>query len=603
MAPCGSPTDRSVPLKNPLAVMLPNLFQLRVHLTRHARAYQVGYLCILANNAFSLAIPQVMRSGVNHLQAGGFTGMARYGVAMVALAAAGGVFLYLMRRILIGTSRQVEYELRRDFFGHLQTLPLSFFQRQRTGDLMARASNDINAVRDCLGPGIMYGMNTVTTVVASVFLMVRIDPLLTLATLIPLPLLALLVRYFSGEMHRRARAVQDHYGVLSSGLQENLAGIRVVQSYVQERHERSHFDILSGEYMRLGFRLIRYRSLFFSTMGSLIGLLTLILLWLGGVRVIQGTIRLGDFVAFMGYLGMLTWPFIALGWILAMFQRGEAAMSRLLEIRREVTDIVEPASPVIEPPIAGSIRFAGVRFRYTPDGPEVLRGIDVAIPAGSTVAIVGRTGSGKSTLVSLVPRLFDPTGGVITIDGVDARDRDLQALRAAIAVVPQESFLFSDTLRANLLVGNPDATDEELHRATALAMLTSDLEGFPRGLDTIVGERGITLSGGQRQRVALARALLADPLVLILDDAFASVDKITEAGLLDALRAYRKGRTTLMIAHRISTVRDADRILVLKDGIVAESGDHATLLAQGGIYADMERRQRLAEEIEHAPVA
>ncbi len=590
------------PLRNPLAAMLPNLYELRVYLRRHARAFWIGYLCILANNAFTLAIPQVMGAGVNHLRSGASGGMARYALAMVALAAGGGVFLFLMRRILIGTSREIEYEVRRDFFGHLQTLSLSFFQKQRTGDLMARASNDVNAVRDCMGPGIMYGMNTVTTVVASIFLMVRIDPILTLATLLPLPLLAFLVRYFSSEMHRRARAVQDQYGVLSSGLQENLSGIRVVQSYVQEKQEELHFDGLGREYMRLGLRLIRYRSLFFSTMGSLVGLLMLILLWIGGLRVIHGTIQLGDFVAFMGYLGILTWPFIALGWVLAMYQRGEAAMARLLEIRREVSDIASPAEPVIVPAMTGVIRFDGVRFRYSPDGPEVLCGIDEMISAGTTVAIVGRTGSGKSTLISLIPRLFDPTEGAVLLDGIDARRRDLAALRSAVAVVPQESFLFSETLRDNLRVGNPNATEEDLKRVVGLAGLAFDLESFPRGLDTIVGERGITLSGGQRQRVALARALLADPLILILDDAFSSVDKITEAALLDALREYRKGRTTLLIAHRISTVRDADRILVMKDGAVAESGAHAELLAQGGLYAAMERRQRLAEEIEHAPV-
>ena len=277
-----TPGSECASLRNPFAVLLPNLYELRGYIARHAASYRIGYLCILANNAFSLAIPQVMRAGVNRLQAGG-GGMARYGLTMVALAAGGGLFLYFMRRILIGTSRQVEYEIRRDFFGHLQTLPLSFFQRQKTGDLMARASNDINAVRDCTGPGVMYGMNTVTTVVASIVLMVRIDPVLTAATLVPLPLLALLVRHFSGEMHRRARAVQDQYGVLSSGLQENIAGIRVVQAYVQEKREEEHFDGLGREYMRLGFRLIRYRSLFFSTMGSLIALLTLILLWLGGM--------------------------------------------------------------------------------------------------------------------------------------------------------------------------------------------------------------------------------------------------------------------------------------------------------------------------------
>lgn len=583
--------------------ILPNLSELAPAMRRHRRALWIGYACTVATSGFSLAIPMVLRSGIHHLESGAPGGMARYGIGLVGLAVASGIFLYFMRLILIGASRRIEYELRNDFFRHLQTLPLSFFNAQRTGDLMARATNDLNAVRDVVGPGVMYGMNTVTVVVASVVLMARLDPLLTIAALLPLPLLAFLVRKFAGEMHRRSRAVQDHYGVLSSALQENIAGIRVVQAFAQEAFEEEHFDGLSRIYMDLGFRLIRYRALFFSTMGSLVGLLMLILLWAGGMRVISGAIGLGEFVAFMGYLGMLTWPFIALGWVLSLIQRGEAAMARMLEVRRLPPEIASPLSPVDEPAIRGTLQFAGVRFRFSPGAPEVLRGIEETIEAGTTVAIVGRTGSGKSTLISLIPRLLDATDGEVRLDGVDVRRRSLGRLRAAIGAVPQESFLFSDTLRANLLVGNPDATEEELRSAVKLARLERDLEEFPEGLDTRVGERGITVSGGQRQRIAFARALLADPMILLLDDAFSSLDKITESELLAGLRSYRKGRTTILIAHRISTVRDADRILVLHEGIVAEAGSHDELVARGGIYAAMERRQRLAEEIEDASAA
>ncbi len=602
-----------LPPRNPLAALTPNLYALRPYLAPHASAYLVGYLCILATNAFGLAIPWVMRSAVNRLQNGGTEGMLHYVLLLIALAAGSGIFLYLMRRILIGVSRQIEYTIRGEFVDHMQKLSLSFFNRQRTGDLMARASNDLNAVRDVLGPGIMYGLNTLTTVVASLFLMIRLDLPLTLFTLIPFPIMSLLIRNFSIEMHRRSRAVQDQYGALSSTLQEDLAGIRVVQAFVQEPFEEEHFDGQSRHYLHLGMRLARYRALFMAAMSAMIGVLMLVLLWVGGIRVIRHSIGLGEFVAFIGYLGILTWPFIALGWTLSMIQRGEAAMARILEVWRLSPEIVDPASTgALDPasnaslkpvPILGEIRFEGVRFRYDTgnEDRDVIAGIDEVIGAGSNVAIVGRTGSGKTTLVSLIPRLYDPTAGVVRIDGRDVREIPFENLRGAIAVVPQESFLFSDTLRANLLFGRAEADDAELMRSLELARFLRDLEGFPNGLDTVVGERGLTLSGGQRQRIAFARAILRDPAILILDDAFSSVDKITESELLDSFRTARRGRTTISIAHRISTVREADRILVLQDGIVAESGTHADLLRRGRIYAAMERRQRIAEEIEHAP--
>ena len=399
---------------------------------------------------------------------------------------------------------------------------------------------------------------------------------------------------------RKSRFALSELAIL---IDPQLGELRGVQHHVQEPFEEQSFEAEARTYRTLGFRLIRFRALFFATMGSLVGLLMLVLLWAGGLRVIGQQIALGDFVAFLAYLGILTWPFIALGWVLSIVQRGEAAMARMREIQELLPEIRSPERPRRQPPIReGAVRFDQVRFRYRPDGPEVLRGIDLSIAPGATVAIVGRTGSGKSTLVSLIPRLFDPTGGGVLLDGVDVRERPLEELRAAVAVVPQDSFLFSDTLRANLLLGSPDAGEDRILEALRISQLEDDLGRLPDGLETRIGERGITLSGGQRQRVALARALLTDPKVLILDDAFSSLDKITEAELTGALGPARRDRTTILIAHRISTVRDADRIVVLKEGVVAESGTHEELLRAGGIYAGMEREQRLAEEIERAPV-
>ncbi len=585
--------------RSPLATLLPHLSRLLPTLARHRRAYLIGYLCLLGTSGFSLAIPLVLRAGVDRLESGATEGTIVYAIWLVGLAATGGIFRFLMRMILIGTSRRVEYELRNDFFAQLQRLSLSYFHKQKTGDLMARASNDLNAVRDVVGPGIMYGMNTVTVILASLVLMIRLDPWLTLLTLIPLPMLAFLVRWFASEMHRRSRIVQDQYGALSSALQENISGIRIIQSYVQEPYEQTHFEGLNQAYMDSGIRLIRYRALFFATMGGFVGLLLLLLLWIGGQRVISGMIGLGDFVAFLAYLGILTWPFIAFGWVLSMIQRGEAAMARMQEVWTATPDIVDAIDPMDAPePARGEIRFERVCFRYEPDRPSVLRGIEEEFQAGTTVAIVGRTGSGKTTLVNLIPRLYDPNEGTIYLDSIDLRRYSLSRLRSIVAIVPQESFLFSDTLRANLLFGDPSASEERIAEVVRIAHLEPDLDQFPDRLETRVGERGITLSGGQRQRVALARALLADPTVLILDDAFSSLDKITETALLESLLSQRKARTTLLIAQRISTVRHADRILVLQAGAVSEAGTHDELLDAGGLYAEMEEAQRLTEEIE-----
>ncbi len=621
----------------------PHLGNLRPYLRRYRRKIALGYACVLLQSGSALIIPWLLKRGVDGIQRGASPSyLLQTAAAILAASAFSGVFLFLKRWVLIGASRLVEYDLRQDFFVHLQRLSLSFYGRQRTGDLMARASNDLNAVRDVIGPGLMYGMTTLTTVVVSLVLMLRIDPVLAAATLVPFPLMAVVVSRFAQEVHRRAVKVQDQYGVLSNVAQENIAGIRVVQGYCQEAAEREHFAHANRTYMNRSLDLIRFRALFQGSIAFLLGGGALLLLWLGGIRVIRGGVTLGELVAFTAYFAQLTWPFIAVGWVISLVQRGEAAMQRIQRIRDEVPEI-RGGSRSLPRPVRGEITFEGVSFRYG-TGSEVLRAIDLVVPAGTFLAITGRTGAGKSSLINLLPRLYDPSSGRVLLDGIDVRTLDLRALREAIGVVPQEPFLFSDTLAENIRFGRAGASMEEVLHATRLAGLEGDLAAFRHGIETRVGERGGTLSGGQRQRAALARALLKDPPVLILDDPLSSVDKSTEEELLSAIRRVAAGRTVILVAHRVSTMRAADRIVVLDTaprrvgairrdlrgdgresrpaeaappgrgasqgdtapagpgGRIVESGTHDDLIAAGGLYAELARRQALAEEMEESDV-
>ena len=592
----------------------------------------LGYLWIVAHSALALAVPWILKQAIDDLTQGRGDRIVMRAGLIIAASAGSGFFLYLMRWAIIGVSRKVEYDLRRDFFSHMVDLSVPFYLRSRTGDLMARATNDLGAVRDVLGPGLMYGLNTSTTVLLSIVLMVQLDLVLAFAALLPVPLLAYFVSRFAHETHRRSTLVQDQYGELSNVAQENLAGIRVVQGYVQEEAESGHFEVMSRDYFERNMSLVKLRSAFTSTVALLTGMGTLILLWLGGARVIQGHLSIGSLVAFMSYLSLLTWPFISIGWVISSVQRGEAAMKRMLEVWRQKPEIVGGSRPA--PSVPTRLVFERVSFAYpseselfggadgssqtraassSPDssgdgsgspigspgsaGPAVMRDIGLEIEGGTTVAIVGRTASGKSTLVQLLPRLYDITAGRITLDGVDLRDYDLATLRSRIAMVPQDSFLFSDTLANNLRFGRDDATPEEIDAVLELVAIKDEVDSFPRGIETRVGERGITLSGGQRQRMALARALLKNPPILILDDALSAVDKSTEERLLRTIRRVREGRTLILIAHRISTVRQADQIVVLHEGGIAERGTHEELIAADGIYADMARRQALEEAL------
>lgn len=567
------------------------------YLRRYPKKLVLGIASIAVASAIGLAGPLLVGRAVDALRDQVNPAvLLRYGLLLVALVLAQGIFSFAQRMILVGLSRDVELDLRNEYFGHLEALPLSFYQRSYTGDLMARATNDLQAVRMLCGPAIMYSANTVFTATGALIFMSAIDGRLTLLAVCTMPLVAVATKLFGARIHALFEAVQAQFSALSTRVQENLAGVRVVRAYNQEEPEEASFAALNREYVERNRRLIRWTSAFHPLLQGLIGLGFVAVLWYGGLLVTRRAITVGEFVSFNFFLGKLVWPMIAIGWVINLAQRGSASLGRMLEVMRTPVEIRDEPPLVVPERIVGRLEFSALTFRHG-DGAPVLRGIDVEVPAGATVALVGRTGAGKSTLLSLVPRLFDPPPGSVALDGVDVRRLPLATLRAAIAAVPQETFLFSATMRENIAFGRPGASEAEVARAAELAGLASDLADLPRGLDTVVGERGITLSGGQKQRVALARALLREPRILLLDDCLSAVDTHTEEEILRNLRTVFHGRTVLLVSHRISTVQDADLILVLDRGRIAERGTHTQLVAHEGIYADLARRQQLEEEL------
>ncbi len=564
----------------------------------------IGLILVVLSNLSTVAGPYVLKIAIDALQQELNAELTvRYAVLLFAIALLGAVGRYWMRELMNGVSRRMETDIRNALFDHVLRLPPQFFDKWRTGDLMSRATNDIQAVRMVAGPAIMYAVNTATIAVLALALMIWIDPRLTLIAMIPMAVLPPAVFMFGKRIHHRFERIQAQFSELSNFAQENLAGARIVKAYAREHSQTRMFERLNREYKSRNLALARVWGLFHPTLGFFAGVGAVIVLWFGGSQVVQGTITLGDFVAFSFYLTLLMWPMIALGWVTNLFQRGSASMGRLNELFEISPDIRDPESPVALGEVRGGIEFEAVSFRYPGTERDVLSEISFRIEPGQTVAIVGATASGKSTLVRLIPRLYDATAGVIRVDGLDVRDVEVAALRDSIAVVPQEPFLFSMRLRRNieLRYGPDDAGDpiaEDLARALDVSQLEKTLAVLPDGIDTRLGERGINLSGGQKQRATLARAVYRDPPILILDDALSAVDSETETAILRALREYMTGRTSIIVSHRVSAVRTADLILVLDDGHIVEQGVHDSLISADGTYARLLRRQLVAEELE-----
>ncbi len=581
----------------------------------YRRVLAWGLALVVAANGFTLASPYVLKLAVDGLAGAGGAAAANaardaglFALLIVAMALAGGAARYGMREIMNGVSRRIEVDLRNDFFRHLLRLDAGFYGRMRTGDLMSRATNDTLAVRQATGPAVMYSANTIVNFAFGLALMVLIDPGLTLAVMAPLALLPPAAVWFGRAIHRRFEDIQEHFGTLSTMVQENMSGVRIVRAYGQERGQAREFDALNREYLRRNMRLAYAAGGFHPALGFLSGCATVALLWHGGGLVVAGAITTGDFVAFFWLLAMLAWPMITLGWVVNIFQRGAASMERLNRIFAVRPRIAAPAAPRPAPSGPSEIEFRDVTFRYPDADRSALEDVSFTAPPGCTVAVVGPTGAGKSTLVSLVARVWDPASGAVLLDGHPLRDYDPADVRARIGFAPQDNVLFSDRLGRNIALGLSRSTDdgaglERVRAATAAAHLDEAVRGFPAGYETMLGERGINLSGGQKQRATLARALAIDPSVLILDDVLSAVDTETESRILKGLQRELRNRTAFVISHRVTAVRDADLILVLGEGRIVERGRHDDLLALGGAYASLLRRQLLEQDLSLAGAA
>jgi len=582
------------------------LLRLLPYLAKYRSTLVLGVLTVVMSNLFTVAQPRIIGGAVDALKTGleshqlDAAMLAGYAGLVVGFSLAAGFFTFLTRQTIIVVSRHTEYDLRNDFLRHIQKLPLSFFQSTPTGDLMAHATNDIGAVRNCLGPGIMYPADTLMTFTMVLGVMLYTDWELTLLAMTPLPFVSFAVYRLGKLVHQKFEERQEKYSELTTRAQENLSGIRVVKAYVREAFETSRFRELSWDYLKKNLVLAQVQSIMWPLMFLLVGFSLILTLYFGGVRVINGEMTIGTLTAFFGYLTMLIWPMIAFGWVINILQQGAASMGRLVKILDTVPDIrdTEVTDTTISS-LQGAIEFRNVTFTHKGAQRPTLRNISLRIPAGMTVAIVGYTGAGKSTLVNLIARLYDVTEGTLLIDGVDIHRIPLRVLRSHIGYVPQETFLFSESIAGNIRYGTDDESEERLLAAADVAQIARDVADFPRGYQTMLGERGITLSGGQKQRTSLARAVGREPRILILDDALSAVDTYTEEEILKRLRTVMRDRTSVIISHRISTVKDADRIIVLHDGAIAEEGSHEELVAQGGIYAELYRKQLLEEELEH----
>jgi ATP-binding cassette subfamily B protein len=576
-----------------------NLKPLYPYLWKYKYTLVAGALTVVLTQGIWVLFPKVLQWATDGL----ITHISRrqlavYCLLMLAIAASKGVFQFLTRWLVIGVSREIEFDLRNDLFRHLEGLSYSYYQKTRTGDIMARTTNDLNAVRMLLGPAIMYSANTLVFTAAALFFMWRTSHRVTLYAVAPLPLASILIQYFGRRIHERFERIQAQFSEISARAQENFSGARVIRAYAQEEQEIALFEQSNQEYVTRSLPLARLMGMLWPSLEIMLGLAVVLVVWLGGREVILGRLSPGQFTAYYAYMLQLTWPIIALGWVINIFQRGTASMGRINEIlvaRPEITDADAAPDLGQREVIAGEIELRHLNFSY--NGVPVLRDINLRIPAGTSLAIVGPTGSGKTTLVSLLPRIYDAEPGSLLLDGRPIREYPLQSLRRSIGFVPQETFLFSDTVRGNIAFGAESANMESIRAAANAASIAADIEEFPAQYDTIVGERGITLSGGQKQRTAIARALVRNPRILILDDALSSVDTYTEERILNHLREIMRGRTTVFISHRVSTVQAADQIAVLHEGRIVELGTHDELLSRNGYYTDLYNKQLLEEEL------
>lgn len=571
------------------------------YVSRYRGRYAAGGLCLLATATLAMAIPYLLKRAIDATSAGApHSDIASIALVIAAIAVIQAVVRTLSRTLIFNVGRDVEYDLRNDLFAHLQKLPLSYYHRQHTGDLMSRVINDVTAVRMLLGPGMLNLVNTPVYYAYGITIMLSLDARLTLVALLPYPILLLVVKSFSRRIMEHTLRVQEGLADLSSRVQENLSGIHVVRAYAAEGRETDAFRALNESFKAQSMELARVRGQLIPVMRTASSLGNLVVLWYGGIQVIEGRLSLGDLVAFLGYLNLLAWPTMAMGWMISIVQRGRAAMRRLDHIFGTQPEIADAADAAALPSVRGRIEFRRVDFAYAApeNGHPVLNGVSFTVEPGQKLALVGRTGAGKSTIAMLLPRLFDVSDGCVLLDGCDIRSLPLAQLRRSIGIVPQDPFLFSTSVGENIAFGVDDADAQAIHDAARVAGIDDDIERFPRGYDTVVGERGITLSGGQKQRLTLARALLTDPRVLVLDDALSSVDTRTERTILRGLEGAARGRTCIIIAHRVSTIADADVIAVVSDGCIVELGNHQSLMARDGLYADLFRRQRLEEEIE-----
>lgn len=571
------------------------LFTLIPYLKKYQAKIIIGATMVLLTNIVAVVSPWILRNAIDRL----YLEVSRdillyYASLLIAASAVEGLFRFLMRRILIGVSRNIEYDLRNDLFSHLQSLSPSFYQRNPTGDIMSRATNDLSAVRMVLGPGIMYSINTLFTAVLTISILVTLNLQLAILTLLPLLAVSVCVKYFGNQIHQRFERIQEQFATLTTLAQENVSGIRVVKAYNQEEAFIGRFQEANQDYVDRSLSLVRVWGVFNPLLTFLLGLSSVGLLWYGGRQVIQGSMTVGDFVAFMAYLSMLTWPTIALGWVINIFERGSASMGRMNQIFQSRPEIRDESSSTLST-LEGHIQVKNLTFSY--NGTPVLKNVSFEIPAGQTLAIVGRTGSGKSTLVNLLCRLYQVPEAGIFIDGSDINNIPLATLRTHIGYVPQETFLFSETVQQNIAFGRPEASLQSIQESAKISNIWPDIQEFPRKFETFVGERGITLSGGQKQRIAISRALLVNPRILILDDALSSVDTDTEEKILQGLAGEFTNRTVILISHRISTVKMADQILVLEKGEIVERGTHDELLKTEGHYATLYERQLLKEEL------